>query len=444
LTSETAPATQVPDAERYTRLRELGWNMEVLGRARVMVVGAGALGNEIIKNLALAGLGNLLIIDPDRIESHNLTRSVLFRGADVGEVKAQIAARTAGEIEPNLDVRWFHKKVQPTFGLGVFRRVDVVLGAVDNLQTRRDLNSAAMRTGRPFIDGGLFFLDGDVRVFAPPFPACFDCTLSDEERADGQRRWSCLGLMDEGSAQGGPVGPTAPTISSMIGGLQAQLALKYLHRDTETLYKNRIPNATRIRFNGFADEYESWSLSRDTECPTHLSAEPIDPADIEETNFSVRTTGSDLLAHVQRRHGPEAYVDLGFDLVHCLTCGNCGRTDSSLQRQGAVPISQTICPDCTPANCKNCGRSIVESAILNPELVFPDRVQCAHCFEANEMVLRAASTVNRIEAGSPLLGRTLAEMSVPMLEVLEVGGSEQPQRAYIELTGDEPGIFGDR
>ena len=73
------------EGDRYTRLRQLGWDMDVLRRSVVLVVGAGALGNEIIKNLALAGLGNLLIIDPDTIETHNLTRSVLFRASNVGE-----------------------------------------------------------------------------------------------------------------------------------------------------------------------------------------------------------------------------------------------------------------------------------------------------------------------------------------------------------------------
>ncbi|HJO81832.1 MAG TPA: ThiF family adenylyltransferase, partial [SAR202 cluster bacterium] len=62
--------------DRYTRLVELGWNMDLLRRGTVLVVGAGALGNEIIKNLALAGVGNVLVVDLDEIETHNLTRSV--------------------------------------------------------------------------------------------------------------------------------------------------------------------------------------------------------------------------------------------------------------------------------------------------------------------------------------------------------------------------------
>ncbi|MDP7532542.1 MAG: ThiF family adenylyltransferase, partial [SAR202 cluster bacterium] len=238
--------------DRYTRLVELGWNMDLLRRGTVLVVGAGALGNEIIKNLALAGVGNVLVVDLDEIETHNLTRSVLFRGSDVGRRKAEVAAMAAADIEPRINVRWFDTPVQNTLGLGVFRNVDVVLGGLDNIQTRRDVNRACMLTETPFIDGGLYFLDGDVRTFLPPFPVCFDCTMTQDERDAGWRRWSCLGLLGDGGAG---VGPTAPTVASMIGGLQVQLALKYLHRDYDGPYEMQVPNGVRIRFNGFADEY---------------------------------------------------------------------------------------------------------------------------------------------------------------------------------------------
>ena len=226
--------SQQPDSERYTRILQLGWNLDVLSRATVLVVGAGALGNEIIKNFALAGVGNLIVVDFDKIENHNLTRSVLFRSADIGLGKAEVAARSAQEIEPRMHVRWFDSPLQSTIGLGVFRNVDVVLGAVDNLQTRRDINRSCMQAGTPFIDGGLYYLDGDVRTFLPPFEVCFDCTLTEEERVEGWKRWSCLQLSEVEDAV---IGPTAPTVASMVGGLQAQLALKYLHRDRDTPYR---------------------------------------------------------------------------------------------------------------------------------------------------------------------------------------------------------------
>lgn len=79
---------QVPPAipeDRFARFRLIGWwDQQRLSAAKVLVVGAGALGNEIVKNLALLGVGNLLIADLDRIENSNLSRSVLYRAADQG------------------------------------------------------------------------------------------------------------------------------------------------------------------------------------------------------------------------------------------------------------------------------------------------------------------------------------------------------------------------
>ena len=149
---------QQPVEDRYTRVLQLGWDVDLLKRSTILVVGAGALGNEIIKDLVLAGIGRLIIVDMDIIETHNLTRSVLFRGSDVGRGKAQVAAEAAADIEPNIATNWFDTPLQTTLGLGVFRDADVVLGGVDNLQTRRDINRSCMQAGTPFIDGGLFYL----------------------------------------------------------------------------------------------------------------------------------------------------------------------------------------------------------------------------------------------------------------------------------------------
>ena len=78
---------------RYQRHELIdAWDQRLLSRSRIIVVGAGAVGNEVIKLLALIGIGNLLIVDFDRIEVHNLSRAVLFREADIGAAKAHVAA----------------------------------------------------------------------------------------------------------------------------------------------------------------------------------------------------------------------------------------------------------------------------------------------------------------------------------------------------------------
>ena len=425
-------------SERYTRIQQLGWNLDVLQKSTVLVVGAGALGNEIIKNLALVGLGNLLVIDFDKIETHNLTRSVLFRVSDIGRGKAEVAAQAAKDIEPGINVRWFDTALQYTLGLGVFRRVDVVLGAVDNLQTRREINRACIQANTPFIDGGLYFLDGDVRVFLPPFDVCFDCTLTEEERVEGWRRWSCLQLS---AGEDHATGPTAPTVASMVGGLQAQLALKFLHRDQDTPYPMSVPNGVRVRFNGFADEYERWNLSRDTLCPTHSSAIPMLESSIRTVPLGRDVEAAGILKVAQESLGPEAFLELGFDLVYELSCQECGRCEPISRRLGTVAIGEALCPRCTPTHCSSCGNLLADTFTQSPETVFPDHADCAVCFQSNRLVLRDALIVNRIEAGSPILNRSLLELTVPMWDILEAKSFDKSS-IFLQLDGDKNEALG--
>src|SRR5687768_924383 len=85
-----------PSDGRFDRFRLISWwDQARLSRARILVIGAGALGNEIIKNLSLLGVGQLLIADLDRVENSNLSRAILYREADNGLAKAEVAARTA-------------------------------------------------------------------------------------------------------------------------------------------------------------------------------------------------------------------------------------------------------------------------------------------------------------------------------------------------------------
>ena len=426
-------------SERYTRLRQLGWDLDLLRSSRVMVVGAGALGNEIIKNLALAGVGNLIIIDPDIIESHNLTRSVPFRPSDVGRAKAEVAAEGAKQLDPSITVRWFNASVQDTLGLGVFQEVDVVLGGVDNIQTRRDLNRSCMLADTPFIDGGLFYLDGDVRTFLPPFPVCFDCTLTQEERDEGWRRWSCLGLAGNRDSASGP---TAPTVASMIGGLQAQLALKHLHRAGDSPYKMEAPNGVRIRLNGFADEYERWDLGRDTDCPTHLTATRIPESSLRPIAHGRDISALLLLTIAQEELGPDAFVELGFDMIHTLSCQGCGRSEPALRRQGSLSVTESLCWNCTRADCQTCGTPVADGVDARPELVFPDRADCAECFQSNPIVMRDAQTLNRIETGSPALDYSVAELGIPMLDILEAKAFDPDTSVFLQLDGDRDQIFG--
>ncbi|MGA9398631.1 MAG: ThiF family adenylyltransferase, partial [Anaerolineaceae bacterium] len=116
------------------------WERDKVQAARVMVVGAGALGNEVIKNLSLMGIGHLFIIDFDTIEAANLSRSVLFREADNQRSKAEIAAARAKQLNPQVKVQYLDGDVTSALGLGIIRRMDVVIGCLDNREARLAIN----------------------------------------------------------------------------------------------------------------------------------------------------------------------------------------------------------------------------------------------------------------------------------------------------------------
>jgi len=215
--------------DRYSRLRLIPWwDQEKLKNACILVVGAGAIGNELIKNLALLGIGKILIVDMDQIEQTNLTRSVLFRAGDVGRYKAEVAAERAMELNPDVRAKAFTANIIDDIGLGLFARVDAALGGLDNREARLAINQSCYKLGKTFIDGAIEALGGFARVFAPPGP-CYECTMTEADWRMINQRKSCALLTHEQMAEGKI--PTTPTSSSIIAGVQVQEMLKILHAD---------------------------------------------------------------------------------------------------------------------------------------------------------------------------------------------------------------------
>ncbi|MDZ7265790.1 MAG: ThiF family adenylyltransferase [candidate division KSB1 bacterium] len=295
------------------------WSQDKLRQARVMIVGAGALGNEVIKNLALVGIGYMVVVDCDTIEISNLSRTALFRREDLGRRKAVVAAQrgNALNVEPSACLEALDADLVWEVGLGLYRRVDVVLGCLDNLEARLAVNRACLLTGRPLIDGGIRELAGSVYVFQPPFPSCFSCATTRRERAAARARYdSCFQTLRRSHAQGRLA--TVQVSSALIAALQCELALKWLHQ--------RLPlNGVRLQYDGSGSRpyFDTTTVFR----RPHCECEALRPLpDIATLAGSRRTcTLRGLLARLQAAGLEGATVKFPGSFVAGVECLRCGR-----------------------------------------------------------------------------------------------------------------------
>src|SRR5262245_19742273 len=277
------------NSDRYSRLRLIGWwDQDKLRTAKVLVVGAGAIGSELLQNLALIGIGHVWVIDCDEIEDSNLTRSILFRREDCGQSKAVAAARAVRDINPDVQVTPIHGNVITDVGLGLFRDADVVIGCLDNREARLWVNRSCWKVGTPWIDGGIQEISGVAKVFVPPDGACYECGMTENDYRLINLRYSCPLLRRE-DLQAGKV-PTAPTIASMIGGLQVQEALKLLHGLP-------VSAGEALVWNGTANNFYKSAFQRRDDCLSHETyPDPI------ELPLSAADSAADELFAAAARH----------------------------------------------------------------------------------------------------------------------------------------------
>src|SRR5687768_6355711 len=330
----SADVLYIDDSDRYSRLRLIGWwDQDKIRAAKVLVVGAGAIGNEVLKNLALLGIGHIVVIDLDEIEDSNLTRSVLFRHEDCGKSKAIAAAEELRSINPDVRVTPIHGNVITDIGLGLFRDVDVVIGALDNREARLWVNRSCWKVGTPWIDGGIQEISGVAKVFVPPNGACYECAMTENDYRLINLRYSCP-LLKREDLMAGKV-PTAPTIASMIGGLQVQEALKLIHGLP-------VDEGQALVWNGQANNFYKTAYQRKDDCLSHDTYdEPI------ELPLTASSTAGDLLAAAAATFAgkKELTLHLDRDLVVSLDCA-CGNKRRVMQPQQLVGAGEAKCPAC--------------------------------------------------------------------------------------------------
>lgn len=370
--------------DRFDRFRRIAWwDQTKMQGARVLVVGAGALGNEVIKNLALLGIGNIAIIDMDHIEQSNLCRSVLFRSSDEGQAKAAVAARTAQQLYPETKAIALVGNLMADFGLGWFRWADVVVGALDNREARVAVNSNCAQTGTPWIDGGIDVLNGIVRGFAPPETACYECTMGENDWKQLNQRRSCSLLARHAFAGGGT--PTTPTTASVIGAIQSQEVVKLLH-GLPTFSGNGFV------FEGLGHTSYGVSYSKNPDCPWHEKAAEIE----SRPEFSVSSRFVDVWKFAAERLGGVDALDLSREIVAALNCPACGLKSDLFKPIDRIRQDEAV--------CKACGQECF------PELV------------------------HSIDSDSPLKQMSVGQFGLPLWDV--IWARFEDRVLGIELSGD--------
>lgn len=168
------------DLRRYSRhllIPEVGLaGQQALGRARVLVVGAGGLGAPALQYLAAAGIGRLGIVDDDTVDITNLQRQVIFATSDVGRPKAQAAAERIAALNPQVAVDAIPVRLDAGNARELVRLYDVVVDATDTFAARYLINDACRLENRPDVYGSIFRFDGQLSVFAPGGP-CYRCVF---------------------------------------------------------------------------------------------------------------------------------------------------------------------------------------------------------------------------------------------------------------------------
>lgn len=387
-------------SDRYARQRLIRWwDQERLQKARVLVAGVGALGNELLKNLALLGVGELLLIDFDRIEPSNLSRMVLFDEQDVGRSKVEVAAEALARLNPALNVRTIEGDLFYDVGLGHFRHSDLVIGCLDNLAARSRVGLSCGLAGVPYLDGGMWSLGGEVRWFLGDDGPCFDCTLDAGDLARADERRSCSGFRDPEWDTAFRV-PTVISTAAIIGGLLAQEAAKWL-------CGHAIHGGEAIVYNGQTLRMHRAELSRRATClSSHRPYEQVHELPYRATELTARQ----LLTLVRDDILPSLYgtafpantalsLQLGRDFLLAFTCATCKERQAINRLWGQVLEDERVCPTC--------------GAIRQPE------------------------AIQSLTLNSPYIDHTLAQLGVPPADALAIYGADEI--VICELTGDLKG-----
>jgi len=251
------------DKDHWDRQKRVShWMQSAISDAKVLVVGAGALGNEVCKHLLQLGVNRITLVDFDTVAQANLNRCVFFTPEDAenGRFKAEVIRDRSHDFFPLSQVRVELKKIED-LPESFFEGFDAAFSCVDNLNARLHLNAHSY--GKfPVVDGGTFGFQGKVQVVAGD-SSCLECTLSQIDYRLLWKKYSCVGeFLDVLDAKM----PALPTTTSVIAALQVNEFLK-LQMPSLNAQENLVGKF--LLHDGLKNSFQIFEVPKRRNCSVH-------------------------------------------------------------------------------------------------------------------------------------------------------------------------------
>jgi molybdopterin-synthase adenylyltransferase len=325
--------------DRYLRHSLIDWfDQDEVSRLSVIIVGAGAVGNEVIKDLALLGVGRFHIVDFDRIEIHNLTRSVLFHDSQVGRYKAEIAALTGTHLNPEAELAYSTADFWDCLSLAEIEKADAVFCCVDNFLARLRLNKLCRIAATDFYNTAIdsrFVAIETYPFSSEPECACYECQLPASVYSRMGERYSC-GWLRKRSFQEKKIPTTVLTAS-----LAASAACSgFLHRRFgHGVDEGALPGTSRLFFDTISGHSSVVAIGRNADCPMCSSIRPR--RHIFRTKNTITAFPFSYLPV-----GEEVVISFSDQIVTGARCLVCGSQEDIFERADRLDDSLVVCPDC--------------------------------------------------------------------------------------------------
>jgi molybdopterin/thiamine biosynthesis adenylyltransferase len=190
-----------------------GQGQQRLRNAKVLVVGAGGLGNPVSMYLAGAGIGTIGIIDNDVVSLSNLQRQILYREHDVGKSKVFATQKNILEINPHIEIKPYNRLLDSRNAQKLISEYDIIIDGSDNLKTRHLVNFACVKEKKPLISGAISQWEGQISLFDPSknYP-CYSCIFPESDKENLTRSCADVGVLS--------------SLPGVIGSLMAVEAIK--------------------------------------------------------------------------------------------------------------------------------------------------------------------------------------------------------------------------